>query len=177
MNNIEKLNAWFKRLDQKLTEGVAPIVAETAVEYFKESFTTKSFNGKAWQKTKRPNPKGSLMVRSGKLVNSIRPAKVDSNRVVISAGSSRVPYARIHNEGGAITQAARTETFVRNRYTRGARGKMFGGMGAFKRGTTPGQGYTFKERSIKIPARPFMGGSAILNKRIITRIKAYLKTV
>ncbi|ULT44117.1 hypothetical protein KRR40_12575 [Niabella defluvii] len=54
-------------------------------------------------------------------------------------GSLGVPYASIHNQGGQISQAARSETFVRNRYKRGAKGKMFGGMGHLKK-VLPGAG-------------------------------------
>jgi hypothetical protein len=69
---------------------------------------------------------------------------------------------------------ARTETFVRNRYKRGAKGKMFGGMGAFKKGTVAGQGQTYKEYSVKMPQRQYMGESAYLTKIIGRKITTEL---
>ncbi|MGV3705437.1 MAG: hypothetical protein ACO1NU_08665 [Arcticibacter sp.] len=171
MNNAQKLTAWLNRIEHHLYNSVPTIIAETSTEYFKESFRTKSFNGVKWKETKRKVSRGSLMVRSGALVSTIKPSLVSSERVRISAGSSRVPYARVHNEGGLIRRASRSETFVRNRHTRGKKGKMFGGMGAFRKGTTPGQGLTFKAYEYRMPQRQFMGHSAILNKRIIMRIK------
>ncbi|RZK37833.1 MAG: hypothetical protein EOO61_08515 [Hymenobacter sp.] len=91
--------------------------------------------------------------------------------------NSKVPYAQIHNEGGIIARNARSEIFVRNRYKIGAKGKAFGGQGLYKKGIKTGdgkktlQGLTFKAYTIKIPQRQFMGHSAILNKRIIKRLK------
>lgn len=72
-----------------------------------------------------------------------------------------------------INKAARSETFVRNRYTKGPKSKAFGGMGLFKKGTTAGKGLTFKAHSVTIPQRQFMGKSAMLNAKIMTRLAAY----
>lgn len=165
MNNGEKINAWFNRFEHRMDTMVPGIIAETANEYYKESFTRKSWDNSPWAPVKKANKKGSLMVRSGKLVNSVRPAIVTPARVVMSAGSSKVPYARVHNEGDLISRAPRSETFIRNRKASGK------GKGRFKRGTSSGQGFSFRAYSYNMPQRQFMGHSAILNKRIITRIK------
>jgi len=163
--NGQKLTAWFDRFEHRMHDIVPDIIAETATEYYKESFTRKSFAGKAWDKVKKPVKKGSLMVRSAALMGSIRPSLVTSNQIRISAGNSRVRYAKIHNEGGTITRASRSETFKRNRVKAGKR------KGRFKKGTTNGKGFTFKEYSYKMPQRQFMGHAAELNKRIIKRLK------
>src|SRR5690606_17386526 len=113
-----------------------------------------------------------MMVRSSNLMNSIRDTLTTPERVVISAGNSQIPYARIHNEGGEIQRAAHSEIFVRNRHTRGQKAKAFGGMGLYKKGTKAGKGLTFKAHSISIPQRQYMGYAIELNKRIITRFKA-----
>ena len=112
--------ASFKEIDDffnNLTEGffrtqVPNIIAEKATEYFKQRFTTKEWDGKSWPETKKPVKRGTLMVRSAALVSSIRPSKVTSERVVISAGSDKVPYARIHNEGGVIDHPGGTPFFT-----------------------------------------------------------------
>ncbi len=173
--NMHALNAFFAKLDHKISIEVPRVVARTATEYFRESFRTKSFNGSAWAPVKKVKKKGSLMIKSGALYRSIQPALVSPSRVVISAGSSRVPYAKIHNEGGKIERSARSETFVRNRYVRGAKSKYFGGMGAFKKGTTPGNGLSFKAYTITMPKRQFMGHTPELNRRIISNIKVIWK--
>ncbi|HMR18392.1 MAG TPA: hypothetical protein PKA53_03750, partial [Sphingobacterium sp.] len=70
-----------------------------------------------------------------------------------------------------INRAARSETFIRNRHTTGKKGKMFGGMGAFKKGTTPGQGQTYKAYSITMPVRKFLGPHPKLKQHLETVIK------
>ena len=166
MNNQEKINAWFARFEHRMNEVVPNIIAETANEHYRGSFTRKSWDNSPWAQTKKPNKKGTLMVRTpGGLASTIRPSTVSPSRVTISAGSSKVSYARVHNEGGLVTRAARSETFVRNRNSK--RGKV----GQFKRGTTRGQGFTFKAYRYNMPKRQFMGHSAIVNRLIITRIK------
>src|ERR1700748_2632276 len=113
-DNRKIIADYFAKLEDMIRTQVAPIVAETATEYFKESFTTKSFDGVAWPQVKRPVARGSLMVRSGMLVSSIRPSVVEADRVVISAGSSKVPYARVHNEGLQVVAKANVKAFTRN---------------------------------------------------------------
>ncbi|MGB4776139.1 MAG: phage virion morphogenesis protein [Daejeonella sp.] len=164
-SNSEKINTWFQRFAHRMNIAVPGVIAETATEYFKESFTRKNWDNRPWQETKKTVNRGSLMVRSGQLLNSIRPALISAPKVTISAGSSKVPYARVHNEGAMISRAARSETFKRNRIGKGKN------TGRFKKGTTASQGFTFKAFTYKMPQRQYMGHSAILNKRIIQRIK------
>jgi hypothetical protein len=80
---IIPLKKWVRVMEHD----IPAIVAETAVMYFKQRFRTKEWDGTPWPPTKRPVKRGSLMVRTGKLVNSIRPKKVTKTEVVISAGT------------------------------------------------------------------------------------------
>jgi phage gpG-like protein len=169
MTNEQKLNKFFQNFAHKFAVEVPSLIAETAVEEFKKNFVTKSYDGVAWAKTKRPNNRGSLMLRSGALMQSIRPSVVSPNKVTISAGSSKVPYAKVHNEGGMIERASRSETFRRNRYTSGKKN------GKFRGGTTSGQGFTFKDFSFNMPKRQFMGISATVTNAIIKRLKTHFK--
>ncbi|MCH5690024.1 hypothetical protein LWM68_40865 [Niabella sp. W65] len=89
-------------------------------------------------------------------------------------GSLGVPYASIHNQGGQISQAARSETFVRNRYKRGAKGKMFGGMGHLKR-YYQGRGQSYKARVINMPKRQFIGASPALRRELIWQAQEYIR--
>jgi phage gpG-like protein len=171
MTNEQKITAYFSRFKFIMDKRVPGIIDETAREYYKESFRTKSFDGKSWKPNKRPNKKGSQLVRSGAMMATIRGDTVSPSLVRIKAGNNKVRYARAQNEGAVISRAERSETFVRNRYKNGAKSKYFGGMGAYKKGTTPGRGYTFKKHKIVIPARPFMGHAAELNRRIKNRFK------
>ena len=164
MTNEQKIAAWFQNFEQRFDKRIPTIIAETATEYYKESFVTKSFAGKKWKETKKKVARGSLMVRTGALLSTIRPSLVSPTKVTINAGNSRVPYAKVHNEGGTVNKRPRSETFQRKR---NAKGKFSGG-------TVQGRGFTFAASSFKMPQRQFMGHSAQLNKRIITRIKDIL---
>jgi phage gpG-like protein len=171
------INQFFQRQRPFFDKQIPAIISKTSVEYYKEAFQKKAFDGSPWPAlSKRYKPKrGSMMIRSSKLMNSIRDSETTASKVVISAGNSKIAYARIHNEGGTISRGARTETFVRNRYTRGAKSKAFGGLGLFKKGTKAGKGLTFKAHSFNMPRRQFMGYAYELNERIMRRIVAAAK--
>lgn len=119
-----------------------------------------------------------LHVRSGRLRNSMQSRVIDdgTNLTGITGshvlGGKRIVYADIHETGGVIKQGARTELFIRKRYKRNTqkfvmrRGANYATaemsqrtIGMFKKGRIAGQGFTFKERTIKIPARRYMSRS------------------
>lgn len=89
---------------------VAELAAATGVSYFKGSFRRKGFDGKAWLPAKSDRAgkrrRGSLMVQSAALMNSIRTAEATPERVVWAAGNDKVPYAQVHNEGGRAGRGA-----------------------------------------------------------------------
>ncbi|HAQ21123.1 MAG TPA: hypothetical protein DCR40_18100 [Prolixibacteraceae bacterium] len=178
------LQDYISALETKIRAKVPNIIAETATEFFKERFQTKEWDGLAWPQTKRVVRKGSLLVRSSKLVNSIRPSLVSANKVVISAGNDMVPYAQIHNEGGElhpkVTPAMRKWAWA-NYYAAGG--------GASTGSATEGKGKTENKEAafykglaltkktqldIVIPKRQFMGHSERLNTKIFERIKGFL---
>jgi|GEM_PF-113150 len=167
-----QIDQFFRKLNGFVDKDVPAIIRQSGVEYFKGSFTRKAFDGVAWAPhSKKYKPKGgSLMVKSSKLLNSIS-GTIKPDRVTFNGGNSRTPYARIHNEGGTINRAARSELFIRNRYTKGAKSKAFGGMGLYKKGTTAGKGLTFKAYTVNMPQRQYMGYAKELNVIIMERIK------
>ncbi|MBF0576613.1 phage virion morphogenesis protein [Dysgonomonas sp. GY617] len=70
---------------------------------FDRNFERKAFFNKKWQEVKKPNPRGSLMVRTSLLRNSISSAR-QGTKIVFK---SSVPYAEIHNEGGTIKRTSK----------------------------------------------------------------------
>lgn len=80
-------------LQQTLTDIKVKLEGE-----FKENFTRKAFFDEKWKIPKFPNSRGSMMLRSGNLRNSII-SKIQGNSIVFS---SSMPYADIHNNGGEI---------------------------------------------------------------------------
>jgi len=154
---LDDLQNYLSTLPDLVMNDIPDIVAETATEYFKETFTEKAFAGKPWAPVKRENPIGSLMQRSSNLQKSIRPAYVSADKVIISAGNDKTPYAQTHNEGytGPVVIPAHQRTS--------------------KKGNVVNVGaHTINQ---KIPQRQFMGKSIDLTARIKDRINNHLNNI
>src|SRR5690606_9544636 len=104
----QQINAWFEKFDHRMETTMPNVIAETATEFFQDRFKTQEWDGVPWQAlkpkyaAKKGRGRGRILTASGLLQRSIRPSVVTAQRVVISAGNSKVPYARIHNEGGQV---------------------------------------------------------------------------
>lgn len=151
--DIKTFERYLKRLPEKVLPDVADIVAETATSYFKDSFRRKGFDGNPWRPG-RPKSRGSLLIDTGALVNSIRPSEISTSRVVISAGNSKVTYAKVHNEGfsGGVNVPAHT------RNTR--------------RGIVEVKAHT---RYMHVIKRQFLGPAKQLNEQMYKRIVRHLQ--
>lgn len=154
--NIKELNKYLQSLPEEIISDAAEIVAETATEYYKSTFKKKAFDGNPWTPAKVPKTTGSLLIDSGALVNSIRPAVITPQRVVISAGNEKVDYAQAHNEGfkGVVSVPAHTRKT--------------------KRKDVSVKAHT---RKTNIPKREFMGDSEELNEQIHARIEGYIDSL
>lgn len=152
--NLRQLEAYLSSLPDKVMGDTAEIVAETATEYFKETFRKKAFDGNPWAPAKMAKRRGSLLIDSGAMLNSIRPLVISPHRVVIAAGNQKVTYARTHNEGydGEVQVPAHTRRT--------------------KKGSTNVKAHT---RTAHIIQRQFMGDSEELNDRIKGRVVDYIK--
>ena len=93
------------------------------------------------------------MVSSGSLMNSIRPVLISRNKIILSAGNDKVPYAKVHNEGSAGPVLVPA-------HSRSHKGK-----------TQQVKAYTFNQN---IPQRQFMGDARELKLRIRERVIAYI---
>jgi len=93
-------------MEQILKNFINAVRVELADE-FDMNFRRKAFFNKKWPKTKHANNKGSLMMRSGNLRQSIS-SQVEGNSIRFQ---SSMPYAKIHNEGGEITVTAKMKKF------------------------------------------------------------------
>lgn len=157
----------FDRIRSRLQTAVRSlptILGNEAVNFSLDRFRNQNWIGNStepWKPRKKETKKSAgknILIGIGRLRGSIR--KISQGGLKVSIGSTDVPYARIHNYGGTITRHARSETFLRNRITRGIR------KGKFKRGTTAGKGFTFKKGTIRIPRRQFLGRSQYLIIRL-----------
>jgi len=120
------------------------VVRET-IRFIDDNFRMQGWQGASfipWQ----PNKKGTrILVHKGDLRRGFNyypsPGEVYFYNNIV--------YADIHNRGGIINKPARKEDFVRNRHIGGKRNGMF------KKGTAPGDGFTFRPNIIVMPQRQF----------------------
>ncbi|QTE36015.1 phage virion morphogenesis protein [Mucilaginibacter gossypii] len=163
--SAQQVTAIFARIEMELNrviEVLPTIVGNEAVNYSLEAFKNQAWEGAPWQKRKdKKDAARNLLVKSSRLRRSIRIIRTTADSVTIG---SDVPYAAVHNNGGQINRAARSETFVRNRYTHGPKSKYFGGQGTFKKGTTKGKGLSFKAHSFNMPKRQFLGNTVAFER-------------
>ncbi len=155
---LKKVDA-IKNILNRAPEAIGVI----AVNHFKQNFERQGFVDDVktpWQARKKDKGKDkgrAILRKSGRLANSLRVTRANTEEVAIGTD---VPYARIHNEGGEIKQAARSELFIRNRYKRGVK------KGKFAKGKKKGRGFTYTDRVIRMPKRQFLGNSKNLNYKI-----------
>ena len=154
--NIKELEDYLRTMPDELMEDVADIVAETATEYYKQTFHKKAFEGNPWTPAKTAKRRGSLLIDSGAMLNSIRPIVITKDRVVIAAGNQKVTYAKAHNEG----YNGKVQVPAHNRRT--------------KKGITPVKAHS---RTAHFAQRQFMGDSEELNREIKQRIENYIKNL
>lgn len=152
---FDGLTDYLQSLPNAIMDAAPDIVAETATEHFKDSFTKKAFDGNPWAPAKVPRKNGSLLVDSGNLVNSIRPAYIGRDKVIISAGNDKVGYAQVHNEGyvGTVTVPAHTRRM--------------------KEKNIPVKSHT---RQANIPQRQFMGESNELAETLKNKLQDYINS-
>lgn len=162
--NETNINAWFAQFKQRFDKRVPTIVAETATEYYKDRFkpANEDWDKVKWQAlspkyaAKKTFGKGRILTARSFLMNTIRPSVVNQNWVTISAGNSRVPYARIHNEGLRVTGVRKVKRFTNTNF-------MGTGRAVQIRAHTRTVNY-------KMPKRQFMGHSRYLNQILRTRL-------
>lgn len=155
--DFNELENYLTTLPNQILDDASRIVAETATEYYKGRFREKAFDGNPWAPAKAPRRNGSLLVDSGNLLNSIRPAYVGRDKVVISAGNDKVGYAQVHNEG--YTGQVVVPTHVR-------RTRKYGDVNVKEH-----------TRQADIPQRQFMGKSDELATEIHKRLEGYMNTL
>ncbi len=126
---------------------------------FDRNFQRKAFFDKSWPPRKMRNPKGSLLMVTGKLRRSIR-CRVDTDSVVWETSER---YAAIQNYGGTITVTARMKKFFWYKY-KATRDDAWKWMALMKVGT-----------KITIPQRQFLGDHTEVRKRAEAVIQRNLR--
>jgi phage gpG-like protein len=169
---LNNLLSYIDSLEGKIRDAAPGIVAEEATEYFKERFTYKDWDGTPWPAVKHEPGRGTLMLRSGNLQTSIKPNLVSRDKVIISAGSDNVPYAKVHNEGGVVNARIPVTPQMRK----------FAWAKFYETGEEKFKGLALTKKTelaftFTMPQRRFMGHSLELNKRIKEAIEVGLKSI
>ena len=157
---------------------LAHTMANTAVTFFVDSFRREGWQSrtlKKWKPRKRPDrarnakrilKRRGLLVKSGRLRNSIKPKKVSFERIIIA---SDAPYSAAHNFGYKGTVKVREHT----RRTYGV--AQFGGRrGRVVAGSTTVRQHT---RKMNLPRRQFMGKSPALDAQLTNAVRAALEEI
>lgn len=141
-----------------------------AVNHFVKSFRDQGFTDTSrmqWKPRKGgKDPNRAILVKSGALRRSIKRGATSWNRTVIA--SVGVDYAKIHNEGGVISQKARSGSVNFSRADNG--GIRF--TKNKRKGVVASSRYSIGARSFKMPKRQFMGSSYVMDKVIVDRMRA-----
>ena len=170
----EKITLFFSQLELKLNE-LPLIVGNEVVNYSLEAFDRQAWENAPWKARQSKKDSGrSILIKSGRLKRSIRIISSSPSSVIVG---SDVPYAAIHNNGGIIGRAPRSETFKRPRFLKGDN------KGAFRKFrkeerliSSPVRGLTFKAYNINMPQRRYLGITPELKERIRQRVIKELKS-
>lgn len=146
------LRALKTRYGQTYEQYAPTIAARVAVEYFKNSFQTESWERKKWKDVKR---RTSGFTRGAASMRKILTGTGDLGRSIEQdASRTGKGQAVVHTNPSKFANSQKIYAAVHNEGLRAGRGKGF-----------------------KMPKRQFMGESIELNKRIINELQRMLQTL
>ncbi len=138
-------------------------IAAVAVNFSKERFRDQAWldsTKEPWKqrKSRRVGKKRSqtLLYGTGRLKRSIRKIYADSNKVIIGTD---VPYAEVHNNGGVLNSNVKVKAHNVKSFSRNRKGRSESVSAHMVKSHN-------RKMNTRIPARPFIGASYTLNRRI-----------
>ncbi len=138
-----------------------------AVNFSKERFIYKNWLDKRrqpWKTNKKRKRKGRELVKTGRLKRSIK--KLAEGNYYVYIGTD-VPYAKIHNEGGTITETVSVKSHTRKRSIKSRqRNPKTNRMRNVTTKTEQKVRAHKRKMNTKIPARQFLGSSVFLARKI-----------
>lgn len=157
--HFDRVRKNFDRLKQELPVAVAGVTQNFFAESWrKQGWDDGTVTKWAPRKYDRPKDKGrAILVGPGRgrlrraVQNSIREKRFDRIRLVIDGGT--IPYASVHNEGGAVR------------------------VPATMRKSKLGKAFQVRAHVKQMPQRKFMGDSKSLRKIQVTTIKNHIDKV
>jgi len=169
----------------KVRLALPSVIGTIAVNYFKDSFRRQGWRDKSlqpWPKRKpgAKNNKGrAILVRSGRLRNSIRIISATPARIVVGTD---VPYAYAHNEG--VHGTVQVKAFNRKRYSK----STVHSTGVFSISSRQGVKSTVTNvtgvypvrshtRKMNLPQRQFLGDSYVMDLKMDKEITNRIMTI
>src|SRR5690606_31097120 len=116
--NIEQFFSEFTRKVEAVQQRLPDILGTEVVNSAADNFKDESYFGHKRPKRRHKKNPRKLLAKTRTLHRSPRTIRSPPGLVVVR---SDVPDAAIHNTGGNINRAARSETLVRHRYRTGKR--------------------------------------------------------
>ncbi len=179
MARVEGLKEFLRKIDQveKAYNKLPNEVAAIAVKFSKDRFRDQAWLDRSREKWKprasrRPGRRSqTLLVDKGYLKRSIR--KISANHQLVVIGSDAA-YAEIHNDGGTINKTVTVKQHVVKSHKRKAHTRQRKGRTErIKSKMIPSYsvGTHRRKMNLTIPARPFIGQSAALEKTLIDHMK------
>lgn len=159
---------------KKEIEGMVGAASIIAQNHFTMSFRNQGFTDEVlakWKARKKAVPGRAILVgTNGFLRRSIRVRPQGMFRAVIY---SNLPYAQIQNDGGVINKSSRTSILSFSSAGRFARQRTV----RQRNSTSYQQKATIGAHVINIPARPFIGDSGALNRKIISKFQSRIDKI
>ncbi|MBL8002381.1 MAG: hypothetical protein JNL05_10505 [Flavobacteriales bacterium] len=174
LDNVQrKVDRLRKALDQRIPK----LVQADAIRFFRSNFKAQGWQDggvRKWAPVKNKKlRKGSVLKRTGALMNSIRAGRASWNGIQVLAGGPGVPYAQAHNEGITL----RRQVTIRAHTRRGGPVRTRRGRVMRKEATV---GRHQRRMNLHLRRRQFMGQSRDLNilfrKTILTEIGKVMNT-
>ena len=155
-NETQKVQNEIKKLiASKINEA-----GQKSVEFIKDRFRQgKDVNGQAFVQRKIKDEGRAVLVKNGHLMNSIRKTNFATGFILFAGDNSKINYAQIHNEGGAIKISARQRKFFWAMY--------------YKKKNPFWKALALKKGAIKIPKREFFG----LNQKDIAELAKLFEAI
>ncbi|MDB0602624.1 phage virion morphogenesis protein [Tenacibaculum maritimum] len=160
-----------------LLKNIISDVQVDLTQEFDRNFERKAFFDERWKTSRHHNSRGSQMLRTGRLRNSINHTKSSSE----IRWKSSLPYARIHNEGGDLIVTKKMKSFFWAMYYK-SRGAVQKGGNKKRNEKLSGEALKWKALALqkegaimKIEKRQFIGEHPILKKRIDSIVKSNMK--
>ena len=167
IRDLQRAGSKFKDLHSSLPEIFGTVAVNFTRDNFKRQGFTENGSLNRWEKRVPGSPRDegrSVLIDRENLKDSIRKWVISSEQVQVGVDSTKVPYAKIQNEGGTIKVTPKMKKFFWAQFYQ--TGDPF-----WKRMAL------MKKKEIDIPKRQWIGMTPDLQKAIFRAITVRVKQI